>query len=84
MVVRAMDVDWPAFDFRLRKDPFEGSAIVKAPGSAGGYLQEAIERGLEAFKAKDYKTVVDCLSQYVDELDKVTRAKLAYALKAAK
>lgn len=38
MVVRAMDVDWPAFDSRLRKDPFEGSAIVKAPGSAGGYL----------------------------------------------
>lgn len=29
---------WRVFDLRLRKGPFEGPAIVKAPGFAGGYL----------------------------------------------
>lgn len=29
---------WRALDLRLRKGPFEGPAIVKAPGFAGAYL----------------------------------------------
>jgi hypothetical protein len=34
----ASRVEWRALDSRLRKGPFEGPAIVKAPGFAGGYL----------------------------------------------
>lgn len=44
-------------------------------------LRDAIERGLAAFKAKDYSTVVDALQPFEDALDRVTSAKFVYARK---
>ena len=46
-------------------------------------LKNAIECGLEAFKAKDYSAVITALEPFADELDKVAAAKLAYARKKA-
>lgn len=42
-------------------------------------LKKAVASGLEAFKARDYETVVNTLTPFTDELDKVIEAKLAYA-----
>ncbi len=51
----------------------------RAAWEHGRALKNAVASGLEASKAGDYGTVVDALTPFTDELDKVTAAKLAYA-----
>ncbi len=45
--------------------------------------KQAVDRGLAAFRNKDYTTAAECLAPHADDLDPVATAKLRYALKKA-